>query len=112
MGQNNLVAPVPENREKNCTKLTPIQLETGELLIFCPPHVDARRRPAVTLGRLKNGEFVLHFRVYSRSGRARYRITPVGCSFKLHELYPIFAKVSELAAVLPEVAHALREREC
>jgi hypothetical protein len=44
--------------------------------------------------------------------RARYRITPVGCSFKLRELYPIFAKVSELAAVLPEVAHALREGEC
>jgi hypothetical protein len=102
---------MPARQEGQRAAPAPIQLESGEFLIFCPPHLDARHRPAVTLGRLKHGEFVLHFRVYKRNGRGRYAITSVGCSFKPNELYPIFAKVSELAAVLPELAEALREAE-
>lgn len=87
--------------------LRPLQLESGEVLIYSTPGVDARRRPAVTLGRLKRGEMVLHFRVYARNGRGRYAITHVGASFKPHELAEITAKVNELADVLPELALAL-----
>lgn len=70
----------------------------GGILLFTPPHMNARRRPCVVLGQFSNGTPAVHFRQYSLQRPDFLAPTRDGISLTLAELEIVYERVAAVMA--------------
>lgn len=84
-------------------------LRSGEQCLYAGAHVASNVRPAITVGALKDGRPVIHFRNYKSSGPDAWCISKEGATFTLDEVAIAIRRLCALFPYVPELLAAMRE---
>lgn len=84
---------------------------SDEQILYAGAHISSNLRPAITIGTLKDGRPVVHFRNYRSSGKDAWHLTREGASFTLDEVAVAVRRLCALFPYVPQLLAAMRGME-